>query len=88
MKCSYLVKYPRGEDGLCEVVKNEDTPEVEGLPILHNPRAEDLAEVGVRQANGDRRDGAAHHRPFLHSGICNIVNYAAVRFSRTYRRCY
>lgn len=69
---NHLVEYPRGEYGLGEVVEYQYLPQVEGLPVFHDPGSQYLAEVRVRQAYGHRGPRTAHHRPILHSGICKV----------------
>lgn len=57
---AYLVKEPRGEDDLEQVVGYEDILELEGLAVLHQLRPQYFDDVDIGQADEERREGRAH----------------------------
>lgn len=58
-----------------EVVGNEDVAKLEGLTVLHEPRAQHLDQVDVRQTDGECGERTRHEQPVARSGICTDKHY-------------
>lgn len=67
---AYLVEEPRAENDLEEVVGDEYVAKLEGLAVLHEPRAQHLDQVDVRQTDGECGERTRHEQPVARSGIC------------------
>jgi hypothetical protein len=57
---------------LNKVVDNDCVPEVERLPVPHDPWAEPLDNVEVESAKGDCGEGAVHEGPVVDAGVAQV----------------
>lgn len=77
---AYLFADEEVEEDHAEVVDNEGLAELEGLPVLHvfGPQPQ---KQQVGGADGQRRQGVVHQRPFLHTFVCGTDVLMALRNS-------
>lgn len=66
---TYLIEDPSAEQGLREVVNDENVPELKGLAVGHETRPDHPRDVRVAHTSDQRRHRRRHHGPVLHSGV-------------------
>lgn len=67
---SHLIKQPRGEDHLEQVVDYQSILKLERFSVLHKLRTQRFDDVDIGDANEQRGEGRTHQQPISRPRIC------------------